>query len=252
MANRAHFKKQGNIAEAIAAFERGITVLEEIRSDILIAARDLQFDFRDRVEPLYRQLAQLRLELASQPSVNPQERTQELNDALSVIDRLKLAELQNYFGDDCAVTAEDGERMTTANNSATAVFNSIILEDRTAIIVSFPDKHQEIAWINQDSESLRQNINQFRLGLESFFDTYDLKPAQAVYNWFIRPFAEDLERAQIKTLIFVQDGILRSIPMAALHDGKKFLIQKYAIATTPSLSLTDTTPQTVKQCGRWL
>jgi len=32
---------------------------------------------------------------------------------------------------------------------------------------------------------------------------------------------------------------LRSVPMAALHDGEKFLVQKYAIATTPSLTLTE-------------
>src|SRR5262249_43245440 len=40
----------------------------------------------------------------------------------------------------------------------------------------------------------------------------------------------------------VPDGILRSIPLAALHDGKQFLITKYAVATTPSLSLTDPRP----------
>ncbi|MBV9386192.1 MAG: CHAT domain-containing protein, partial [Chroococcidiopsidaceae cyanobacterium CP_BM_ER_R8_30] len=51
--------------------------------------------------------------------------------------------------------------------------------------------------------------------------------------------AAELDRTQAKTLVFIQDGILRSIPMAALHDGTQFLIQKYAIATTPSLTLTD-------------
>ena len=58
----------------------------------------------------------------------------------------------------------------------------------------------------------------------------------------IRPFTEALEQAQVKTLVFVQDGILRSVPMAALYDGSQFLIQKYAIATTPSLTWTDPKP----------
>jgi CHAT domain-containing protein len=40
----------------------------------------------------------------------------------------------------------------------------------------------------------------------------------------------------------VQDGILRSVPMAALHDGNQFLIERYAIATTASLTLTNPRP----------
>ena len=38
------------------------------------------------------------------------------------------------------------------------------------------------------------------------------------------------------------DGALRTIPMAALHDGKQFLIAKYAVGITPSLSLSDPRP----------
>ncbi len=70
-------------------------------------------------------------------------------------------------------------------------------------------------------------------------EDYDPTIAKQIYGWFIGPFAPDLEQAKIKTLVFVQDGILRSVPMAALHDGQQFLIQKYAIANTPSLTLTD-------------
>ena len=43
-------------------------------------------------------------------------------------------------------------------------------------------------------------------------------------------------------LVFVPDGPLRTIPMAALHDGTEFVIAKYAVAVTPSLSLSDPRP----------
>ncbi|HNP28339.1 MAG TPA: CHAT domain-containing protein [Nitrospirales bacterium] len=46
----------------------------------------------------------------------------------------------------------------------------------------------------------------------------------------------------MQTLVFVPDGSLRTIPMGPLHDGEKFLIQKYAIAMTPGLTLTDAHP----------
>jgi CHAT domain-containing protein len=40
----------------------------------------------------------------------------------------------------------------------------------------------------------------------------------------------------------VPDGALRTLPFAALHDGQQFLIEKYAVAITPSLTLTEPRP----------
>src|SRR4029077_20827725 len=42
--------------------------------------------------------------------------------------------------------------------------------------------------------------------------------------------------------VFIPDGALRNIPMAALHDGEQFLIQKYAVAVTPGLTLMEAKP----------
>ena len=64
-----------------------------------------------------------------------------------------------------------------------------------------------------------------------------LPTAQSLYDWLIRPIEADLESSEIKTLVFVMAGSLRSIPISVLHDGKKFLAQKYATATVPSMGL---------------
>jgi CHAT domain-containing protein len=69
-----------------------------------------------------------------------------------------------------------------------------------------------------------------------------MRHAQTLYDWLVRPLAPDLAAVSIKTLVFVPDGVLRTIPMAALHDGEQFLIRKYALATTPGLDLTDPKP----------
>jgi CHAT domain-containing protein len=69
-----------------------------------------------------------------------------------------------------------------------------------------------------------------------------LPHAQKLYDWLIRPLEPDLALSAIDTLVFVPDRSLRTIPMAALHDGKEFLINKYAIAITPGLNLTDPRP----------
>ena len=83
-----------------------------------------------------------------------------------------------------------------------------------------------------------ETVNQFRINLEKLSDRRNSyrKNAKEIYSWFITPFTKDLEK--IKTLVFVQDGVLWTIPMGTLYDGKQFLVEKYAIGNTPSLSLT--------------
>jgi CHAT domain-containing protein len=235
-------QKQGKVDQAITAYEQAIATLETIRTDILTANRDIQFDFRDTVEPVYRELIALKLSQEQPIQANAkslESDRQNLNTVLNTADSLKLAELQNYFGNDCVITAVNTPDNATSNTQATAIFNTIILEDKTAVIVSLPNGEKKFTWIEIDRQSLTEQINEFRRGLERFRVTFDPTSAQKIYDWLIRPFAEDLQQAQVKTLVFVQDGILRTIPMAALYDGKQFLIQQYAIAATPSLSLTE-------------
>lgn len=67
-----------------------------------------------------------------------------------------------------------------------------------------------------------------------------LQSSQKLYNLIVKPLEQILQTNQIDTLVFTMDRGLRSIPLAALHDGKQFLIQKYSIGLIPSFGLTDT------------
>ncbi|MBD2513830.1 CHAT domain-containing protein [Nostoc sp. FACHB-973] len=73
-----------------------------------------------------------------------------------------------------------------------------------------------------------------------------LIPAQQLYQWLIAPQEAELQKQGIKNLAFVMDVGLRSIPLAAFHDGKQFLIEKYSLGMLPSLSLTDTSYADIK------
>jgi CHAT domain-containing protein len=66
-----------------------------------------------------------------------------------------------------------------------------------------------------------------------------LASAQQLYKWTIAPLEKDLQNLGIKTLLLSVDPGLRSVPFAALHDGKGFLIQKYSFSLIPSFSLTN-------------
>ncbi len=61
--------------------------------------------------------------------------------------------------------------------------------------------------------------------------------SQQIYDWLIRPAEQAQAFKNTQTLVFVLDGKLRNIPIAALFDGKQYLIEKYAVALSPGLQL---------------
>ena len=254
------FRRQGKSSQEIAAaYERAYLTLEEIRSDILKADKDLQFDFRDVIEPVYRDLAQLRLELASQENLQTKEVNlnvksnlkstdkENLISAIRTIDSLRLAELQNFFGNDCILAAINQQRVDELIGEDTAVLSSIVVDKGVALLLSLPGDRQRMEWVEDkskivESQIVENEIKKFRDGLKQgeLAIKYDKTQAAKLYEWFIAPFKNDLDSDQIKTLVLIQDGILRTIPMAALYDSqnKQYLIEQYALATTPSLKLT--------------
>ena len=226
-------KATGNHS-AIRAYEQAIATLQNIRGDLIAANKDLQFDFRDSVEPVYREVMSLLLDPAATG-----DRAKNLAKVIDNLELLKLAELQNFFGDECVQVAQD-ERSREAGlvDSKAAFIYSVILEDRSEMILRLPDGSVTGHTVQIGKQQMQQDIDQLRHLLEKRSTDEYLAPAQKIYDALIRPLESDLASTKHKTLVFIQDGVLRQVPISSLHDGQKFLIQKYPIATTPSLSLT--------------
>jgi len=87
-------------------------------------------------------------------------------------------------------------------------------------------------------EQLDKVVLQFRQHLQTRSNNLFLNEAQQLYRWLIAPLKQQLQQEGIRTLVFATDGSLRMIPIAALHDGQQFLIEQFALASTPGLSLT--------------
>ncbi len=105
---------------------------------------------------------------------------------------------------------------------------------------SVPDAPREN--VLAEARNFRNELtNPIRRSENSYFQT-----AQQLYNWIIAPLAADLQRLEIDTLVFSLDGGLRSLPVAALHDGQQFLVENYSMALIPSVNLVDTTYQSLK------
>ncbi|NJM99603.1 MAG: CHAT domain-containing protein [Phormidesmis sp. RL_2_1] len=254
-------REQGNLTDAAQSYQQAVNLLSQIRSDILNANRDLQFDFRDTVEPIYRQYAQLNLQaVPSAVTLRKGEQAfAELDTTLETLDSLKVAELQSYFANDCVIAPVATRVDAVGDSQATAVLSTAILDaegslstqqnspqpddefQQLAVIVSLPDGSKKVVQTPVNSQAVEQTIKAFRdtleLGGSQYISEYQYAPSQQLYDWLIKPFEADL--ADVKTLVFVNDGLLRSVPMAALYDGQQYLIEKFAIATTPSLTLTD-------------
>ncbi|MGB3265940.1 MAG: CHAT domain-containing protein [Microcoleus sp.] len=110
----------------------------------------------------------------------------------------------------------------------------LILPDRQPILRSVPSAKQETL-LNAVKEFRSEITNPVKLNTTSY-----LKPAQQLYQWIIAPLETDLQTAKIETLLFCVGEGLRTVPLAAMHDGKQFLIQKYSLARIPAFKFTDT------------
>ena len=82
--------------------------------------------------------------------------------------------------------------------------------------------------------------DKFRVDAQDASNSDYLDTAKELYKILIQPIESELQRQKISNLVFITDRTLRYTPLAALHDGKQFLIEKYSIGVMPGLNLTDT------------
>ena len=244
-------KEQDNISNAIAAYTKAYNALQSLRSDIATINPEVQFDFRDEVEPVYRELVALDLTDAARLEANNDTQTSQarLVQAREVIESLQLAQLNNFFQEACVEGQPQLlDQITDQNDFNSAIVYPIVLEDRFEIILKLPKQPlRRYSSSFDDPKRVQRILNRLNLTLTQSNSRETLPLAQQVYDWIIQPLASDLEEMKIETLIFVLDNPLQNIPMAVLHDGQQYLVEKYALALTPGLQLLDPKPLTTFQ-----
>ncbi len=235
-------RAEGRRDDAIADYRRSIKSLSQIRNDLTIRLGNVNAhsSFRVEVGGVFFGLADLLLQRAD-GLADDKARTAALIEARDTCELLKSVELEDYFQDDC-VNLLQSKRKTIEGISATAAVVYLIpLPDRTELLVSLKDGLQRVK-APVGTEQLTDVIRDFRIHLEKRTTYEYLAEAQQLYTWLIKPLEPMLAEHKIDTLVFVPDGALRTIPMSALHDGEHFLIEKYAVAVTPGLTLMEPKP----------
>ena len=123
-------KAQGKNESAIAAYKEAVGTIKSLRADLAAASPDVQFSFRDAVEPIHRQLVSLLVQTNKEDNFKA---------ARDVIEGLQLVELDNFFREACLNA--DPTQIDRVDRRA-AVIYPIILEDQLAIIASLPKSDQ--------------------------------------------------------------------------------------------------------------
>ena len=225
-------KATGEVSRSLVVYTEAVNTLKSLRQDLGAINQEVQFSFRDSVEPVYRELVDLLL----QGNLDQNN----LASARATIEALQLAELANFFWQACL----DSQPQSIEQVDPTAaVIYPIVLRDRLAVILSIPNQPLQHYTTNVPQNQIEAVINRMRQSLRrTSFAQERLPIAQQIYSWLVQPAVADLTRHQIKTLVFVLDGSLRSLPIAALHDGKQYLIEQYGIAIAPSLQLLNPRP----------
>lgn len=218
------WNKLGDRQSATIAYTNAVKTLQTLRNDLVSIASEVQFSFREQVEPVYREFVDLLLQQDSESN---------LIQARQVIESLQLEELNNFFREACLTAVA---RQIDQVDRTAAIFYPIILNDRLEVIVSLPNQSLKHYSTQLPRAEIESGIDRMLQSMRSTsFESERFAIAQELYRWLIQPAAKEL--TSVKTLVFVLDGSLRNVPIAALHTGEQYLIEKYAIAVTPSLEL---------------
>jgi len=233
-------KQQGDVDGAILAYQQAVDHLQAIRPDFTPGQTGPADSFRISVGDAFTELADLLLQRAAhQPTAVAREA--DLRAARDTMEALKTAEVRDYFRDECVTLLQSRTVALDRPPAHTAILYPILLPDRLELLLSTSHGLQQVTTpVSRDT--LTGVVREFRRYLEKRTSREYLPLAQQLYGWLIQPLQSTLDAQQIETLVIVPDDPLRTIPLAALHDGQGFLIRRYAIATTPGLTLTDLRP----------
>lgn len=239
---------------AIAAYRRATQVLQPIQDSLTTGYRSPPENFGEAVRPVYYELADLLLHKAAQHQ--GESRQALLREAMDTLEGVNVAEMRDYFQGECNEALQSRQVEPAAPDSETlqprrvdlavaapdsAVLYPIPLDERLVLLVNQGDTiyQVEVPVSRSEVESVARG---FYSAVQNRANNRFMYGARDLYEYLIRPVVAKLRAAQISTLVVVSDGVLRLIPFGAFHDGERFLVEEFALATTPGLSLTDPEP----------
>ena len=230
------FAAQNKNKKALVYYRKSVETLEPIRSELFSGYRYKKDFFNTGIKPVYLGLAELLLKQETSSDISLNKKA--MLAARDTMERLKTAELQDFFQDECSVAIRSKSAKIDRTPKRTALLYPISLQNKLVLLATFPDgiKQKEV-FVTQ--KELKEVTLSFRKDLQDSTTIDFFQSARKLYDFLIKPLEKELKEHQINSLIIAPDGALRMIPFSSLHDGKKYLIENYAVGTISAINLTE-------------
>lgn len=149
----------------------------------------------------------------------------------------RLANVDNATDD----FQKSADRVVTAHPNSILIY-PLVLPDKTRLLwAGKGGVLSKTAVCPLGEKALYAKVAEFRKLLSRPGSDTQLKSVgKELYDCLVKPLEGELTANQIKHLIFVPDRATNYIPMAALYDGKQYLVERFAVSTVLSAGLTDT------------
>lgn len=244
------FARHQEWPRALKSYRAAVAYIESIRQDIPVSYAQGKSSLREIIDPVYLGLADTLLKLAEHGGAqeNKENKRDFLYQAREVVEQIKQNQLDDYLGNRCS----SGSRASIANsahagsagNQRAGAQSGMQLAADTAVLypVIFPDRLEllletssgiERYTVAISAEKLNQDASAFASALRAQQSYMNL--ARRLHESLLAPLESSLQEHAIKTLVIVPDGVLRLLAFSALHDGRAYAIEKYAIAISPGL-----------------
>jgi len=229
---------EGNVEAALNNYRRSIANLSLVRGELLQGSTLV---FTERVLPVYQGYIELLLSQAEQPG----KEVSALSEVQKTLEDLSAAEILDYFDDNC-VLPRDVMSLTGAP-AGTAVIYPIVLGETGALLVRTAQGIFKFDF-GLENDALESMVLAFRETItnpKTAQVDYEAQ-AQALYQALFGDADALLNQPSITTLVSVPSGYLRLLPISALHNGDGFLVNRYRLATTLGLQLTEQSRASIK------
>jgi CHAT domain-containing protein len=109
--------------------------------------------------------------------------------------------------------------------AGTVALYTLVGEEKYRVMLITPDVQ-----IARESPIAAAELSRKVLAFRQVLQNPRLDPvplAQELYRILVGPVAHDLQEAKAETLMWSLDGVLRYLPVAALHDGQQYMVERY-------------------------
>jgi CHAT domain-containing protein len=125
-----------------------------------------------------------------------------------------------------STSTSDAFKKILAQHRDAALVQYVLGPERLSIVLTLPDSTSFIQR-DLDARTVNRRIQELHKALA---DRTDVSIAsKALYDELIAPVEAQLSKARVRNLLLSLDGSLRYIPFAALHDGERYLAERYGI-----------------------